>query len=706
MTMRSAMWLFLLVFGLSWAQVFAAAQDQGKKSSGFDRIEVELVKLTNKYEDILRERALKILNAGFDEGEYLFQIQVIPNIEKFRATLKQPSQNQRGGNEGRKPIELLSLPTTVKPAERANFLLSRLDETNISLFVKRIIARVIVDQSVSAEKQQFVRESVGNALAIDSGRGDKLVLQTQALLKGSVKEKLKEYSETVERLDRAEREKDNLKSDLRSQATNRTQLESQIQQLESAISREKSEKTDLEIKVRELQDRIQKLEEDLSIYQTPLGEIKKIVKGLELPLTILPFALLMFSAVLIFAIMFVKSKASQTGKVMSAFESLAGAISKVGSGSRKGGDANAASLEALKKGLKKAASQNDTASNLSPEELQRLSQASQEAWKSVQSSLFLVLRVLTDWIDEGQSDMVAALLGVVPSGDSRKLMKNLSKDRNKELVEIMQEAPPSGSGERALIRLSHEVSLIDADSPEWLASLPCESVFQLSEDELLAFSEQAGAAENALLMCMGPGQMALQLSKAQCDDRGDKPMSQSADEVFSLLREIPQWSTEQASQVADQIETGAKKHTSQVFDELPARLAYLMDNANDKGREALGRSLQAVPHIKERVMRSVVTIDHVFKMDKETLQEIIENFSNDELAILVAGLKPENQAQVSELLSPRVMAQVKGEVDRILASPALMRRNVEESRALQRNMINEVKALIEKGVLEHPEAAA
>jgi hypothetical protein len=97
----------------------------------------------------------------------------------------------------------------------------------------------------------------------------------------------------------ARRERDEIRRSKESKSFNENQFVQQLQlekqRNDSLVQKNETldrERESLKKSLQETTQTVSDLREEMSVYKTPLGEVKRIVKGLELPLTILPFALI------------------------------------------------------------------------------------------------------------------------------------------------------------------------------------------------------------------------------------------------------------------------------------------------------------------------------------------------------------------------------------------------------------------------------
>ena len=95
-----------------------------------------------------------------------------------------------------------------------------------------------------------------------------------------------------------------------------------------------------------------------------------------------------------------------------------------------------------------------------------------------------------------------------------------------------------------------------------------------------------------------------------------------------------------------------------------------------------------------------LTFDDVLSLDDETLGELLDEFSPEQVAVLLSGVRQEGIRRIAKILPRKVAISVEAELARISSRQAKLKRARNQSLEYQTFLREKLKDLVEEGVVE------
>ena len=680
-------WLFLFlqsaVVSAEDTKKTVAKKDKNEPVVLTSEVNTILQQKMTKYLETQEDRAKRVLGLQLADGRFILYIKSSISQEKINELLNTKFQETK----------LTTLPMSMSAQEKLKVMAERLTVDQVPLFIGPLTVFLTFGNDVSESQISSLKEATANGLGLDLKGGDSFVVKKSDLIPQSSNkdvDKLR-HDSVIAQQKISQSESENLK------------LQSTFQQLknELATAQEKVVKADQEKS--ELDAKIRSLEEDLSIYKTPMGDIKKIVKGLELPLTVLPIALVffIFSSLLFF--LYLRLQTTKATKFLEVADVLAQGMIRAG----KAGANNSPKQNSQKSEMDKVqqASESSVAGSgtsgpiLLGDEIVALKMEALEAWSDLSQYPFLTTSELREWLVAGGSQLQKFISVMVALGpvESVKLLRKFSPTDLTQIrkLENSQDSASKLPGYAAILQLHRFISTQILNLPEAIIRLDFPELVKASDEALTESLAGVDSKSMALCLYILPENRRLGIIEAF-----SAKLQRDAVEGFaSLDGTTPERIDLELSSLKTQLVPSLLK-SSVIRFAIAEDITQLLDEVSPKTRASLQEALSLHKDLDDQINASLITFDDVLAVDDDTLGELLDEFSPEQTAILMSGVSQEHSRRIAKILPRKIAVTVESELSRISSRQSSLKRAQNQSLEYQSLLRERLKDLVAEGVIE------
>ena len=671
-------WLLLQVGGALGAESGKSPIKQANDDSVMLTPEVTTILQQKmvKYLENQEERAKRVLGQQLAEGRFILYIKSSLSQTKITELLNSKSQDTK----------LTSLPMSMSAKERLKLMAERLTVDQVPLFIGPLTVSLTFGSDVSNAQINSLKDATANGLGLDLKAGDTVEVKKADLLPQS-----------------ATKDVDKLRHDTVIAEQKITQSESENKQLKNELSAARDKIASGEREKTEFEAKIRTLEEDLSIYKTPMGDIKKIIKGLELPLTVLPIALVFFVFCSLLFFLYLRLQGTKTAKFLEAADLLAQGMIRAG----KGGANTSRVTDTPRSEIEKALQASENVGSgpgangplLLGEEIITLKKEALEAWQDLSQYPYLTTSELREWIVAGgtQTQKFVAVMGALGPVESVKLLQTFSPNDLTQLrkIENSQESSSKLPGYGAILQLHRLISTQILNRPEAMTRWDFPELVKASDETLANALVSVEPKSLALCFYILPESRRFKMMEAV-----SAKMQSDAVEGFAALdgTTLDKIDLELSSLKTQLIPSLSKRAVMKfaVADEI----TQLMDEVSAKTRASLQEALSQHKKLDDLINSRTVTMDDVLALDDETLSELLDEFSPEQTATLLTGLRQEGVRRIMGLLPRKMAVTVESELSRISSRQGTLKRAQNQSLEFQDLLRGRLKDLVDEGVVE------
>lgn len=614
------------------------------------------------------------------------------------------------------PVQLRSLAKRLENSDMQRVFAESLNLTTIRKYISRITVTVTTGEAISESQKKVLASIVTSTLKIPEAAVN---ISTESLELPSVIEK---YEEVKKQAETVQREKEAIQQESR-QSEIKTRIEAQkvLQEktkLELLVQQLQAENAESLERVEAANQKISALEQELSVYQTPLGEIKKIVKGLEVPLLVLPFVLVALAVTLVLSLLYSRISKEKTKRLYEGIEVVSQALGKIGAKNGAGAFATgginqssqnsgstALTLARSEDGLKRSERSQEFKA-LSEHELKALVQESREAWESCKGFEFLLMSELKEWANESFSSKLRLvnLLSVLPASECTRVVSLLSTEDIASLQDVFHEALDKQIGHRVCIALFRQLMVTSLSLPVALQKMTDLTIVQATDMQLAQLVLEAPQNVAALILSLLPQARFLRLSAILQNLRPSLELDQIFAKMTAVL-EDPDTLAELTSSLrlwGKQLKNSdnrVRQHVSQLLTDSQAR-------ASAELRSRIQSAFVLDPALTSEAATHQLSIGDFMQLEQEVIRELLDPFDSESLAKLFIGIDAELVQRLAQALSYKTRIAAELEYKRLSASELSRKRALKVSKQLQEELIAGLKDLVEQGVVEINRAEA
>jgi flagellar motor switch protein FliG len=638
----------------------------------------------------LEDRARKVVGQQLSDGRFLLNIKGQVSADKFLRMAQSKLRNTR----------LTTLPVNITANEKQKLVAEGLSIEEVALVSGPISISLTFDTDVPNAQADALKEAVSEAIGIDPAKGDTIIIKKAPLTAPGTNTKIETLNTKI-----AEGSKDveKLRHEISLAQQKISQVEAERLKLQTDLKTAQDKISASDELLKEEKEKTKRMEEDLSIYKTPLGEVKKLIKGLELPLTILPIALLLFIFVAVGFFIYLRFQGTKTGKMMQAAEVMAQAFAKAGrSNSPQGLTLDAARSEFAKL----TANQNEEASRQLPgqvhqallgEELATARQEALDAWVDLKKYPYLTFAQLREWLvgRGSQTQRFIALVNALGPVESMRLLQQFAHEDLALMKGDSIESAHKLPGYAAILQLHRNVTAEVIRNPQCIAELDFPDLIRASDDALAEALTTCNPTGIALCVNLLPPSRSIKVMEALPTERQGDCVSGSAALANLSGKDLEEQIRTLKMGLAPKLSSlGAPKLS------VEKNISLLLKESSPKTRAALQDELTKHTALRETVTQKMVTFDDFLDAEDETLAELLDELEAEQIAILVCALQQTAQQRVAKVLSRKVVIGVQNEIRRINSRQATLRRAQTQSLEIQAALTERLKVLVDEGVVE------
>lgn len=695
--------------------VSSTAQTQANTRAARTKVEFSpetKAAIEQKVEDYrmgIEERARQVLDREFLRGRSLLIVRATPNL----AALKKAASSDG-------TVALTTLPNSVSSGKLEKLFIDNLPVSSMKEYVSAMVIDVTIDKTVPEAQRKIAEQILKGSLNLP--RRTRIRLQIADL-------STQGFSEEIERVEkerresemerqrladdaaRANREKESVVADKRSTDLAFRQEQQKNFLLTQELDNLKSRIIEYEEKIRDREERITKYEEEISVYKTPLGDIKKLIKGLELPLTMLPIFVMLLGVILVFGFIFNATAKKKASILKESIEIISGSVTKLGSKMQRSGDGGMLNASAKREGLEALHSAGNAATAALPahgdilaEEATSLKRDAESAWQECWNHRFLTLCELREWLAAGPEgrQRFLSLVSALPPSDAAQILGAFSPNEIRLLKDVVVDLGSKFMGYSLILSLHRAVLGAMATAEPFLAQVEATQLIMASDTTVAKTLGTRTPTEQAVILRMLPASRWTRVLETMAEIDSAEPVA----EVLVSLAEPTTLDEKTQRTLLVEIEKSLatvlaeerSSHQATILDDLVLQ----MEVFSPRLKAALQLAQRQSPELAEQLRNRTITIDNVLMLDNATLQELLEPLDSEQIAQILIGLEGEQQQRLGGLLQGRLRATVLADMQRLAATPTAQRRNSAAGRRLQSDLVERLRTMADQGLAEIP----
>lgn len=695
--------LLALLFFVSAQGIHAQAQPSGAAVSGAAFTPENRAAIEQKVEDYrhnVEERARQVLDREFLRGRSLLLVQASPDWAAFKKAANSDSS-----------VNLSTLPGSVSNGKLEKLFIENLPLVSVKNYLSTLSIEVTVDKTIPEAQKQLIDGLLRGAVSLPERT--RIKIQTANLATQSFSEEIAK-AERERQASQSERQRlaeDKRGSDLalRQEQQKTLLLSREVDSLKGEIDKLKQTLGEQEKKVRDKDKKIDQLEEEMNIYKTPLGELKKLIKGLELPLTLLPIFVMLLGVILVLGFVFNASARKKATLMKESLELISQSMNKIGNNMQRSGE-SVISLAQTRKNEPHSASNAPppaalpAAGEILAGEVATLKHDAELAWKECCNYRFLSLCELREWLtsgSEGQQKFLS-LISALPPADAAQVINAFSAQDVRSLKSVVVDLSAKFMGYSLILTLHRAVLAAITVAPHHVTQLDAPQLIKASDANVAQCLSSHSPEEQAALLRILPASRWRRILELLVQHNPPEQLantfaqlaqSQATDEkTFRTLLSAFEL------ELAATTNNGDGSQHNVVLDDLVSQL----DMFSPQLRHALNLALNQNPELTAELQSRTVTFKNVLMLDNSMLQELIEPFEAEQLAQLLLSLESNERNRLDKLIPSRTQSTVLADMKRLSATPASLKRNSSAGQRLQASIIERVKEMTAQGLLEIP----
>jgi hypothetical protein len=706
MRLSSTLAIQILAFVLAGQLSFARAQSN---SEGLARVtdtggafspetQAAVDQKFESYRLSIEERARHVLDREFLRGRALLIVRLRPNLE----ALKRAASS--GGI-----VNLTTLPNSVSRGKLEKLFVDNIPISSMKEYVRSMSIDVTVDRNIPPAQQELAQKLLEGSLNLP--RGAKIQIQTADI-------STKSFSEELARAEKgrqdAEIQRQRLADDAARADREKEAVAADKRSAEIALRQEQQKNLILSQELEDLKSRLNAYEEEINIYKTPLGDIKKLIKGLELPLTVLPIFVVLLGVLVVFAFIFNATARRKANILRESVEVISGSVQKLGNRlQQRSGDSvtlNASARRDENDALLSVASNAQSlpaGGDFLAEEAVSLRRDAEVAWRECWNHRFHTLCELREWLANGNEgrQRFLSLVSALPPSDAAQILGSFAPQEMRQLKDLVVDLGSKFMGYSLILSLHRAVVGSMAAAPHFLGKVDAPQLIKASDSALANALISRAPDEQTTMLRILPVSRRTRVLEAIAE----KVSTETVASIFAGLCEARV--VDESSQLSLLAEmekllesAGDDGHGSQQM-ALLDDLVEQMDGFSPRLKAALHLAQRQNPELAEDLRARTITFDNVLLLDNSLLQELIEPLDSEQIAQILLALDGEQQNRLGALIHGRLRDTVVADMQRLAASPAAQRKNAALGRKLQGDLVDRLLTMANQGLAEIPRSA-
>ncbi len=598
-------------------------------------------------------------------------------------------------------IQFRLLPQTVKAEDSLRTMAASLSLDEFLQLSKKITVNLTISQQLSEDYLKSLPNLLLQELHLDAARGDVVVVGRSTIASQKLAQLRTEVSSLGQARDKALDERRKLEAESIKLQLGIQQTESQKNELEKKLthSEERVQQLtkDLESKRRDIEEQRAKLQAAEEEANTVWGRVRHLVQGIEI---LVAAVLLVIVFVVLFVpvtILFFRGKRRQEDRIFEAIERVVGSFNRMSSNLSTPVGGNRLGLENSAPSNKQALPQpnSDTyaalgGSNVSDSERQE----AEATWLQLQENHSVTLCVLYDWLTDTEGrERLLAVIDAIGSENATKLLAEFSRSERDAIGKQLDRPANKQLGYRTIMQLQRQVNFAITSRPAYFRSLDLGFVVKYSDEkvaEALAKLDIDAAASVLILLS------AKRSSAVFPKLNGKLDTSQMLEKMSSLAG----MTKEQADKALINFRRtlAVSEDKDDVFD-VSVHLEALYAGGDAAIKSSVAKTIHGNKDLDARIGSNLLSFDDVLTLETEVLSELLAPLEPETLAALFLVLQEAQVAKLTPLLSERVQASVKEEMNRVEGRGTQKRRAMVLGNRIQAAILDQVKNLQAEGVV-------
>ncbi len=659
------------------------------------------------------EKTREILGSQFESRQFLVNIESEVDLPALRKAAARAV--------GSSVTSPLAPQMTAK--DQLEIFLDSMPKEAFREFVIKINLKVFIDAEAPQKLVDALSSLILRQTQLRSDKGDKLVISRDLEGLGGSQKLQQQLDKINQEFERARDEKRNLETkvatlegSLRTAETQRQVLESQRSQLESQkIQLETQSKlTDgqrdtFQQQITKLADELAKerelkknLEDKFAAEKIALPEkgflamVRKVFQGAELPLTLIPVAILLAAISLIITFFTNRNSTARSKSLGQGIQILANAFQK--SGAMSGGSLNDLSKILNNGGSEKSkeiVTQNTQNNSISTEAFELAKQEAASAWQMMMPHKSFVFAMLKDWLTDLQGDGPERFVSFLSAIGLKNAEEIWGVFPASELNIIRTRKVRAGTREfgfACVLEIYQNTEAIVASMPPFMAKI--DAVFLVKMDDTHLSQILAGQDINAVALVfvfLTPTRASRILALL------DK---HNPEELILALVKLKDLAEDKARESMTALATAAQTKQLRKSIDVSGLVIELIENSGAEIRTRLTRGVGRSAELSKAVRSKIILIEDVFKVDTTILADLILSYETEDLASLFMSIDQSLQSQLNSLFTNKVGFSVRDEVARASQNASLSKRLKSRGGKIQQELITGVKQLINNGTID------
>lgn len=719
-------WILLIQFVFFAACILnsiVCSQPVWAQTSGRANLTQTLDAKVAEAEGFLEERLNKRLEA-VAEPPFLTTVKVDFPVSKLNA-LRQSA----GGNVSR--LSRGAISKGLSNDDALINLLNALTPLEILGNAAKVTVVVTLDSAFPKDSINDLRSSLQAYLRLNTKRGDKLDVNQKDLSGGRVKSKVeraeKESAQFKNQIESLQRELDSIRrreSDSQreiSEAKRREQdAQSQLRDAQRVADdarsklRDEQEKAnkaeenrrklsaeldDLKKQTTELKQKVKDLTDD---SKSPAAKFKKMIAGLELPLTVIPAVLIALVGVLVIVLLQTSRVKSASSEMNVTMMQVSAAVAKIGESivqaakvqGKQQGDAINMNSAGAGAGAMQPNQLGSSSSDSSSEELVALEKEAQGLLVEMNQSRYAMLSVLKDWVaDKRERTKFASFSEAVGPNAAREIWKTFPKEELELLGNSLYEPMAKLQAYKVVLQLYRLAGREISRKPSYFPNLDLIFLISATDIELSNALSESGTTEAARLMVL--------LTPERCSRVIPGLRNHDSVELLEAMREAINMTEDDAIAALADVKGRVKSDRGDSRFDVTSHLMLMLDAPSPEFRTAVSKVLRADKKLSASVGTRVVTIEEVLRLDDETLSELLAELEPADVATLLVSLPEELYDRINQFFSSaKIQAAIRQELDKLNRSRTARKRAEFEGQKIQATLVRQVKDMREQGLIE------
>ncbi len=622
-------------------------------------VQEELMPILRDYQDRLEQRVRFVLAKHLEEGRFILYIKAQLDEAKLK-------------NQISKKIPLLTLPKNVLEEDQKRLFFESLNKDTLQPYIKSILVQVTVDNSVNDTQSKLFQKIIYDVLDLNAKRGDKIQMSKAEFQKNPLETEMAQIKTSLQEANKAKQDYEDKIKKLESDSQNKLrELERSIQDKETELQKTQAKADKTQDNIAKLEKQVSENKEELSFYQPPLGEIKKMIKGLEIPLTFIPITFLLFLAAIILGLISQWNSQRRLQSFLQGIQNVAASFQKKYAPTTVDKETSASS------------SIGGVESSLNEEDFKEEATA---AWVTLKGSLYFMASCLKDWLinEEGKMRFVQFSLGLdaefletlwrlYPTQDIQDLKDKLNNNFSKSQCYL------------SILQLQRLILQEKLQKPTFVENISPLYLIKMTDAQLTNIMDRASLEASATCLLFLTSSRSLRIIEGLT--------TYEPTTLILKMREVINLAEDRLRDLMLEIQNMAEEEKNE-------SILSLLQGGSPKLQGSLPFLLQADPDLARQVQARMVTFADVLQLDKTLLQELLDPLSPENIAILLTGLPPESLNRVTACVSQGVRQDAELEFRRLKSRGTLWKRAQKESLNWQQKLSLTLKQWIQDGIID------